>query len=71
MSHSLSRFKDVLENYTRNAYEEIKENKTQNTDQIEEDKGEEFTKLTEEDQSIDEDITIKPRVRSYFQPKYF
>ena len=62
MSHSLSRFKDVLENYTRNAYEEIRENKTENTDQIKDDKAEEFTKLTEEDQSIDRDITSKPRV---------
>ena len=69
LSQSLSRFKDVLENYTRNAYEGIRENRVEETPYTEQSivgetlkKTEDIKNSTEEDQE-DEDSCTKRRVR--------
>ena len=77
LSHSLSRFKDVLENYTRNAYEGIRENSVEKTPSCTEQSIEETLKGTEdlknsvEEDQQDEESGTKRRVRKNFFIFYF
>ena len=61
LSHSLSRFKDVLENYTRNAYEGMRENTVETRTSCTEEPLEERNSAEEDNR--DDDSCNRRRVR--------